>query len=218
MSACHTLLARLARMANNDHLVWIDCEMTGLDASVDEIVEIAVIVTDSHLAPLDHGFQCVVKPHETALENMNDFVRQMHTDSGLITEIDSGVSVEEAQALVLSYLDRLVPEGTRPPLAGNSVGTDRVFLARYMPLLEGRLHYRTIDVSTIKELARRWQPRVYFNAPEKKNGHRALDDIRESIRELDYYRASMFDLAGEVTSDQARGAADSVNKKYPNLV
>jgi len=205
-------------MPNNDLLVWIDCEMTGLDIEIDRLVEIAVIVTDSQLTPLHPGFQLVIKPHQSALDNMGDFVREMHTNSGLITEIDGGVSVEEAQAKVLDYLNDVIPEGTKPPLAGNSVGTDRAFLVRYMPQLEARLHYRTIDVSTIKELARRWQPRVYFNAPAKRNGHRALDDIRESIRELDYYRASLLDNAGEVSTEDAQKAALLVGEKYPDLV
>lgn len=215
---CRTLTTKLARMANNDLMVWIDCEMTGLDMNIDELVEIAVIVTDSHLTPLHPGFQLVIKPHQTALDHMGDFVREMHTNSGLLNEIDGGVSVEEAQSKVLEYLDGLVPEGTKPPLAGNSVGTDRAFLVRYMPQLEARLHYRTIDVSTIKELARRWQPRVYFNAPAKRNGHRALDDILESIRELDYYRASLLDNAGEVSTEDAQKASVAVSEKYPDLV
>jgi len=216
--ACQTPIDRLARMPNNDLLVWIDCEMTGLDVNVDELVEIAVIVTDSQLVPLHAGLQLVIKPHDSALANMGDFVREMHTSSGLITEIEHGISVEEAQATVLDYLDGLVPEGVKPPLAGNSVGTDRAFLVRYMPVLEGRLHYRTIDVSTIKELARRWQPRVYFNAPPKRNGHRALDDIRESIRELDYYRASVFDASGDITTEQAQQASAAMGEKYADLV
>lgn len=215
---CRTSARKLCTMANNDLLVWIDCEMTGLDLAVDELVEIAVIVTDSQLTPLDPGIQMVIKPHQSALDNMGDFVREMHTNSGLITEIDGGVSVEEAQAKVLEYLDGLVPEGSKPPLAGNSVGTDRAFLVRYMPQLESRLHYRTIDVSTLKELARRWQPRVYFNAPAKRNGHRALDDIRESMRELDYYRSSLLDNAGEVSTEDAQKAAALVSEKYPDLV
>jgi len=205
-------------MANNDLLVWIDCEMTGLDMNVDELVEIAVIVTDSQLTPLDSGLQLVIKPNDSALANMGDFVREMHTSSGLITQISDGVSVDEAEATVLAYLDKFVPDGVKPPLAGNSVGTDRAFLVRHMPALEARLHYRTIDVSTIKELARRWQPRVYFNAPPKRNGHRALDDIRESIRELDYYRSSLFDASGDVTTEQAQSAAAAIGEKYADLV
>ncbi|AZZ48891.1 oligoribonuclease [Rathayibacter rathayi] len=175
-----------------DRLVWIDCEMTGLDLAVDELVEIAVVVTDFELNPLDEGLSLVIRPDATALENMGDFVRKMHETSGLLTEIPSGVSVAEAEYEVLEYVLRHIPAEQQAPLAGNSIGTDRAFLAKFMPRLDTHLHYRNVDVSTIKELARRWFPRIYFNAPKKNGGHRALADILESIRELQYYRRAVF--------------------------
>lgn len=166
--------------------------MTGLDLSVDELVEIAVVVTDFELNPLDEGLSLVIRPDATALENMGDFVRSMHETSGLLVEIPSGVSVAEAEYEVLEYVLKHVPAEQQAPLAGNSIGTDRAFLAKFMPRLDGHLHYRNVDVSTIKELARRWFPRIYFNAPKKHGGHRALADILESIRELQYYRRAVF--------------------------
>lgn len=166
--------------------------MTGLDLSVDELVEIAVVVTDFELNPLDEGLSLVIRPDATALENMGDFVRSMHETSGLLVEIPSGVSVAEAEYEVLEYVLKHVPADQQAPLAGNSIGTDRAFLAKFMPRLDGHLHYRNVDVSTIKELARRWFPRIYFNAPKKHGGHRALADILESIRELQYYRRAVF--------------------------
>ncbi|SMH37437.1 oligoribonuclease [Rathayibacter oskolensis] len=175
-----------------DRLVWIDCEMTGLDLAVDELVEIAVIVTDFELEPLDEGLSIVIRPDSSALENMGDFVRTMHETSGLLDEIPSGKSVAEAEYEVLEYVLKHVPAEQHAPLAGNSIGTDRSFLVKYMPKLDSHLHYRNVDVSTVKELARRWFPRVYFNAPAKNGGHRALADILESIRELRYYRRAAF--------------------------
>lgn len=166
--------------------------MTGLDLSVDELVEIAVVVTDFELNPLDEGLSLVIRPDAAALENMGDFVRSMHETSGLLVEIPSGVSVAEAEYEVLEYVLKHVPAEQQAPLAGNSIGTDRAFLAKFMPRLDGHLHYRNVDVSTIKELARRWFPRIYFNAPKKHGGHRALADILESIRELQYYRRAVF--------------------------
>lgn len=185
--------------------------MTGLDLEVDELVEIAVIVTDSELIPVHEGFSVVIKPHASALANMGDFVTEMHTSSGLITEIDGGVSVGEAEILVLDYLQAHIPEGQRVPLAGNSIGTDRSFLVKQMPRLEGFLHYRNIDVSSLKELARRWYPRAYFNAPSKSGSHRALADIRESIKELAYYRDIIMVPGPGPTSDQASAAAARVS-------
>lgn len=190
-----------------ERLVWIDCEMTGLDLAVDELVEIAVIVTDSELVPVHEGFSIVIKPHASALDNMGAFVTEMHTSSGLISEIDGGVSAEEAELKVLEYLQQHIAEGQRPPLAGNSVGTDRSFLAKQMPRLDAFLHYRNVDVSSLKELARRWYPRVYFNAPPKEGSHRALTDIRESIRELAYYRDIIMVPAPGPSSDDAVAAA-----------
>jgi oligoribonuclease len=176
----------------SDRLVWIDCEMTGLDLEVDELVEIAVIITDYDLNPIDAGLSIVIKPDASALESMGEFVRAMHTESGLIEEIPNGVSVAEAEYEVLEYVLKHVPEEQKAPLAGNSIGTDRAFLAKYMPRLDSHLHYRNVDVSSIKELAKRWFPRAYFNSPAKNGGHRALADILESIRELNYYRRAIF--------------------------
>jgi len=195
---------------SSDRLVWIDCEMTGLDINSDELVEIAVVVTDFDLNILDPGLDIVIKPDASALENMGDFVRNMHTSSGLIEEIPNGVSVAEAEYQVLEYVLRFVPEDQRAPLAGNSIGTDRAFLTRYMPRLDKQLHYRNVDVSSIKELAHRWFPRAYFNAPAKDGGHRALADILESIRELAYYRQSVFVADPGPTSAEAKSHAAAV--------
>ena len=195
---------------SSDRLVWIDCEMTGLDINNDELVEIAVVVTDFDLNILDPGLDIVIKPDASALANMGDFVRNMHTSSGLIEEIPNGVSVAEAEYQVLEYVLRFVPEDQRAPLAGNSIGTDRAFLARYMPRLDKQLHYRNVDVSSIKELAHRWFPRAYFNAPAKDGGHRALADILESIRELAYYRQSVFVADPGPTSAEAKSHAAAV--------
>jgi len=192
----------------NERLVWIDCEMTGLDPSVDELVEVAVVITDFELQAVDPGFAVVIKPDASALEHMNDFVTKMHEDSGLLEEIPHGVSLADAEFQVLEYIQRFVPEG-KAPLAGNTIGTDRMFLARYMPRVDRWLHYRNVDVSSIKELSRRWYPRAYFNAPAKDGGHRALADIRESIRELAYYRETVFVDAPGPSSDEARNAAAS---------
>src|SRR5690606_39932436 len=191
----------------NDRLVWIDCEMTGLDLSVDELVEIAVVITDFELNLIDPGFQIVIRPSDAALANMNAFVTDMHRTSGLIDEIPNGVSLAEAEEQTLAYIKRFVPLERRAPLAGNTIGTDRMFLARYMPNIDQYLHYRNVDVSSIKELARRWYPRVFFQAPEKHGGHRALADILESIRELRYYRSAVFIDAPGPSSDQARDIA-----------
>jgi oligoribonuclease len=177
---------------SNDRIVWIDCEMTGLDLIHDALIEVAVVVTDSELTVLDDGFDVVIAPPAGALEQMNDFVRAMHTSSGLLDELAAGTTMADAQARLLEYLRRWVPEAGKAPLAGNSVGTDKAFLDRDMPDLVGHLHYRVVDVSSIKELARRWYPRVYFASPEKNGGHRALADILESIDELRYYRNALF--------------------------
>ncbi|HEY3438220.1 MAG TPA: oligoribonuclease [Actinotalea sp.] len=175
----------------NDRIVWIDCEMTGLDLANDALVEIAVIVTDSELNVLDEGVDVVISPPARAIEQMDPFVVAMHTTSGLIEELAGGTTLADAEDQVLTYLRRWLPEPRKAPLAGNSVGTDKAFLDRDMPGLVGHLHYRVIDVSSIKELARRWYPRIYFASPEKNGGHRALADILESIDELRYYRAAM---------------------------
>lgn len=204
--------------SENDRLVWIDCEMTGLDLAVDELVEIAVVITDFELRPVDPGFQVVIRASEAALENMNDFVTNMHTSSGLIEEILLGVSLEEAQAQTLAYIKRFVPLERKAPLAGNTIGTDRMFLAKYMPDVDGWLHYRNVDVSSIKELSRRWYPRAFFHAPAKDGGHRALADILESIRELQYYRQAVFVTEPGPTSEEVREIASSVVSKFaPNM-
>jgi oligoribonuclease len=178
--------------------------MTGLDLAIDELVEIAVVITDFELRPLDEGFQIVIKPSDEALANMNDFVTKMHETSGLIEEIPDGVSLAEAEDKTLEYIKQFVPLERKAPLAGNTIGTDRMFLAKYMQQVDRYLHYRNVDVSSIKELSRRWYPRVFFQAPEKHGGHRALADILESIRELQYYRDAVFVAEPGPTSDEAR--------------
>lgn len=203
---------------SSDRLVWIDCEMTGLDLEVDELVEIAVIITDYDLKPVDAGLSIVIKPDASALESMGDFVRAMHTQSGLIEEIPNGVSVADAEYQVLEYILRHVPEEQKAPLAGNSIGTDRSFIAKYMPRLDSHLHYRNVDVSSIKELAKRWFPRAYFNAPAKKGGHRALADILESIRELEYYRRGVFVADPGPTSQEFQELAASVVNEFDSKV
>ncbi|NIJ06099.1 oligoribonuclease [Frigoribacterium faeni] len=194
----------------NDRLVWIDCEMTGLDIAIDELVEVAVVVTDFDLVPVHPGFTIVIKPDQSALDNMGDFVTEMHTSSGLIDEIPNGVSLAEAEYEVLEYILRYVPTEQHAPLAGNTIGTDRAFLAKYMPRVDGHLHYRSVDVSSIKELARRWFPRVYFNAPQKNGGHRALADILESIRELEYYRRAGFVADPGPTTEDVQAISKAV--------
>ena len=176
----------------NDRLVWIDCEMTGLDLGADALIEVAALITDFDLNVLGEGVDIVIKPPAEAIDQMNDFVSEMHERSGLLRELDSGVSLEEAEQRVLAYIKEHCPDGSRPPLAGNTVATDRAFLARDMPTLEAFLHYRIVDVSSIKELSRRWFPRAYFQAPAKVGNHRALADIQESIEELRYYREAVF--------------------------
>ena len=162
----------------NERLVWIDCEMTGLDLRADALIEVAALVTDFDLNVLGDGIDLIVKPPAEALDQMNEFVRDMHEKSGLLLELDSGIPLDEAEAQVLAYVREFCPDGSRPPLAGNTVATDRAFLARDMPTLETFLHYRIVDVSSIKELSRRWFPRAYFQAPAKRGNHRALADIQ----------------------------------------
>jgi oligoribonuclease len=198
----------------SDRLVWIDCEMTGLDLEVNELVEIAIVITEVDLTPVDHGLSVVIKPDQTALEHMSDFVAAMHTKSGLIKEIPNGVSVAEAEYEVLEYLLKHIPAEHRAPLAGNSIGTDRMFLTKFMPRLDKQLHYRNVDVSSIKELARRWYPRIYFNAPQKNGGHRAHADIMESIRELAYYRVALFAASPGPTSIETQATAAAVMDEW----
>jgi oligoribonuclease len=197
-----------------DRLVWIDCEMTGLDLAVDELVEIAVVITDFDLKPVDEGISIVIKPDASALANMGEFVTNMHQTSGLLEEIPNGVSLAEAEYETLEYILKHVPDQLKAPLAGNSIGTDRAFLAKFMPRVDAHLHYRNVDVSSIKELAKRWFPRVYFNAPSKNGGHRALADILESIRELDYYRHAVFVADPGPSSDDAKIAAQASVDKF----
>jgi len=185
--------------------------MTGLNPEVDCLVEIAVVITNSELELLDDGIDIIIKPTAEGLANMNDFVREMHTTSGLINEFENGISLEDAEQAVLEYVKRFVPDARTAPLAGNTIGTDRMFLNKYMPSLDSHLHYRNIDVSSIKELSRRWYPRVYFNMPKKDGGHRALADIKESIKELKYYRKTVFVELPGPTSEDAKVAAASLD-------
>src|ERR1700749_4962674 len=176
----------------NERLVWIDCEMTGLDIERDALIEIACLVTDGELNILDQGVDVIIKPPPESLDQMSDVVRTMHTTSGLLEELSEGVTVDEAQEAVLGYVRQHIKEPRKVPLCGNSIATDRWFIARDMPELDNYLHYRMVDVSSIKELSRRWYPRAYFNSPSKHGGHRALADITESVNELRYYREAVF--------------------------
>ena len=193
--------------AQGSRMIWIDCEMTGLDIFHDELCEVSVVPTDFDLNVLDEGVDYVVKPSDAAVAHMNDFVRAMHTRSGLINEWEHGLSLEEAERKVTEYVARFTQDGVKPLLAGNSVGSDKKFLDRYMPGLMEHLHYRVIDVSTIKELARRWYPDVYRNRPAKNGGHRALADIIESIDELRYYRDLLFVPAPGPDAEAAKAGA-----------
>jgi oligoribonuclease len=202
----------------NDRLVWIDCEMTGLDIERDALIEIACLVTDAELNLLDEGVDLVIKPPAEALIGMPEVVREMHTASGLLAELPSGIPVAEAGERVLGYVRSHVAEPKKVPLCGNSIATDRWFIARDMPELDAYLHYRMVDVSSIKELARRWFPRAYFASPAKHGGHRALADIMESVQELRYYREAVFvpqpgpdsatarEIAARYTQPEAEGA------------
>ena len=201
-------------MTNNlkDPLVWIDCEMTGLDLAQDCLVEVAVIITDGQTNIVDEGIDLLIKPKVGALENMGDFVREMHTKSGLLEELESSAALdlEEAEKQVLDYIKRFVPGQGQALLAGNSVGTDKQFLEKEMPQVISHLHYRLVDVSSVKELAKRWYPRAFFNAPEKHGGHRALADIRESIQELRYYRKVLWPAGEGPSSEECEEAAKEI--------
>jgi oligoribonuclease len=201
--------------ASADRIVWVDCEMTGLDLQADALVEVAALVTDSALTVLGEGVDVVIKPPQEALDRMGEVVRTMHTTSGLLTEMESGMTLAEAEEAVLAYVREHVPEPRKAPLAGNSVGTDKGFLVRDMPALDAHLHYRIIDVSSVKELARRWYPRAYYAAPAKAGGHRALADIRESILELRYYREAVFVPPPGPDSAAARAVAAKVTGAVP---
>ena len=194
----------------SENLVWIDCEMTGLNPEADCLVEVAVVITNSELEILDAGLDVVIKPRADSWANMNDFVRNMHTESGLINEVENGLDLAEAEHVILDYIKRFVPNAKEAPLAGNTIGTDRMFINKYMPSLDQHLHYRNIDVSSIKELTRRWYPRVYFQLPKKDGGHRALADILESIQELQYYRQTVMVPVPGPSTDEAKAAAENI--------
>lgn len=199
-----------------DRIVWIDCEMTGLDPNRHVIVEIAALVTDAQLNILGDGVDIVVHASETELAQMDSFVTEMHASSGLTDEIRrSTVDVYEAERMVLDYIRQWVPAERQAPLAGNSIASDRGFINRYMPELDQFLHYRMIDVSSLKELARRWYPRVYFGQPEKGMSHRALADIRESIRELEFYRRAMLVPGEGPSTDEVTRAAEDAMRAVP---
>ena len=201
-------------MTNNlkDPLVWIDCEMTGLDLEQDCLVEVAVIITDGQTNIVDEGIDLLIKPRPGALENMGDFVREMHTKSGLLAELETpaALELEEAEKQVLEYIKRFVPGKGQALLAGNSVGTDKQFLEKEMPQVISHLHYRLVDVSSVKELAKRWYPRAFYHAPEKHGGHRALADIRESIQELRYYRKVLWPAGEGPSSEECEAVAKEV--------
>jgi oligoribonuclease len=194
----------------NERLVWIDCEMTGLDIERDALIEIACLITDAELTLVDEGIDLIIKPPAEALSTMPDVVREMHTASGLLAELPAGIPLAEAQERVLEYVRRHVTEPRKVPLCGNSIATDRWFIARDMPELDAFLHYRMVDVSSIKELARRWYPRTYFASPAKHGGHRALADIMESVQELRYYRQTVFVPQPGPDSSTARDIASRI--------
>ena len=201
------------------HLVWIDCEMTGLDLEKDRLIEVAVLVTDSELNPLDPGLDLVINAPDDVLDGMTEVVAEMHAKSGLTDAVRaSTLTLADAEQQLLAYIKRFVPERRSAPLCGNSIGTDRGFLARDMQQLDDHLHYRMVDVSSLKELARRWFPRVYFAQPPKGLAHRALADIIESVRELAYYRKTLFVPAPGPSSDEAQAAAAEVVGSYAEVL
>jgi oligoribonuclease len=196
-----------------DHLVWIDCEMTGLDLGKDALIEIAALVTDGNLKVLGDGVDVVIHAEDATLDGMPDVVHAMHAKSGLTEEVRrSTVTMADAERQVLDYVRRYVPDPRSAPLAGNSIATDRGFIARDMPTLDTHLHYRMVDVSSIKELCRRWYPRIYYAQPEKGLAHRALADVQESIRELEYYRRTAFVTQPGPTTDEARAIAATLRQ------
>lgn len=201
-------------------IVWLDCEMTGLRIGADEserpddeICEIGVIVTDGNLVPYDNGMTVVIKPSDESLALMNSYVRSMHTASGLLKEIPTGVSVSEAEKQVMEYVLQHVPEAGTAQIGGNTIHMDRRFLAKYMPTLDNHLHYRSVDASTIKELVMRWFPDVFAALPDKNGNHRALADAIESIRELDFYRTVLFNI-DTVSGDDLDSAKAVVTEKW----
>lgn len=204
-------------------IVWLDCEMTGLaingedPTKDDEIVEIGVIVTDGNLVPLDEGISLVIKPSDRAFDSMNKFVRQMHTASGLLEKIPDGISVSEAESKVMEYLKKHIPQRQTAQMGGNTIHMDRRFLAKYMPKVEEYVHYRSVDVSAIKELCLRWFPDVFEAMPQKVGNHRALADAIESIRELTYYRELFFKLK-KFDNDQLADAAAKATDAWKNYL
>lgn len=201
-----------------EQIVWIDCEMTGLDIDRDGLCEIAVIITDFELSPLDPGIEIVINPGDAALAGMGEFVRDMHAESGLLPEIPRGLTVEQAEKRVLDYLAKFIPKGRRPLLAGNTIGMDRRFIAKFMPALEERLHYRSIDVSTIKELSRQWYPAAFYGTPVKQGGHRALADIAESIQELAYFRETVLVPRPGPDKKSSETTAKRVGERFSSLI
>jgi len=199
----------------NDRLVWVDCEMTGLSVRTDKLIEIAALVTDSDLNILGEGIDVVIHADDAALAAMPDVVVAMHAKSGLTDRVrESTITLEQAEQMVLEYVREHVPDANTAPLAGNSIATDRGFISRDMPILDAHLHYRMIDVSSIKELCRRWYPRIYFGQPPKEMTHRALTDITESIRELAYYRGTAFVPPPGPNADQVQAVAAEVAARY----
>jgi oligoribonuclease len=199
-----------------DLLVWIDCEMTGLDLGRDALIEVAALVTDPDLNVLGDGVDVVIHAEDVLLEGMFDVVREMHDKSGLTEQVrNSVIGIEEAEDRILSYITSHLPEPRSAPLCGNSIATDRGFLARDMPRLDAHLHYRMIDVSSIKELCRRWYPRTYYGQPAKGLAHRALADIKESIRELEFYRRTIFVPLPGLDVDAAKAVAAAVAAGHP---
>ncbi|OKL49355.1 oligoribonuclease [Boudabousia marimammalium] len=200
-----------------DALVWIDCEMTGLDLTKDALIEVAVIVTDADLNPLDKGIDILIKPSEESLAGMDDFVRKMHTSSGLLEELaECTTTMEEAEQQVLDYVSQFTP-ARKALLAGNSIGTDKSFLARDMPKLIDYLHYRVVDVSSLKEMARRWFPRTFYQSPDKHGGHRALADIQESLIELYYYRSVLFPEGDGPSTAECQQKARQAKKWFATI-
>jgi len=197
-----------------ENLIWIDCEMTGLDLSADALLEVAVLITDSDLNVLGEGLDLIIRPPAEALAQMSEFVTNMHSTSSLLGQLGTGMTLAEAEAEIMAYVRAYVQEAGKAPLAGNSVGTDRTFLARDMPELESYLHYRNVDVSSIKELVRRWYPRAFFCAPEKHGNHRALGDIQDSIAELRYYRDTVFVPLPGPTREEAHRIAAPYTKSF----
>ena len=202
----------------SERIVWIDCEMTGLDLTKDALVEVACIVTEADLTELDEGVQIVIKPDDlSVLDNMVEVVAKMHTESGLIHEIPTGVTLAEAEEKLITYIKSHIPEPRKSPLAGSSVYVDRGFLIRDMPKVDAHLHYRLLDVSSVKEIVRRWYPRVYFGTPAKVGNHRALSDIKESIEELRFYRELIFQPDPGPSTERVKEVAEQINtRRSPN--